>query len=137
VRIPVLVYDGDCGFCTRAAAVARRLLPRDCAVTPWQATDLAALGLTPARAQREVLWVSRTGRVTGGARAVAEALRAAGGLWAVLGVALRVPPLSRAAQGVYRLVAANRMRLPGGTASCAVPPRPPGEQRGGSAERAP
>jgi predicted DCC family thiol-disulfide oxidoreductase YuxK len=134
VREPVLVYDGDCGFCTRAAAVARRLLPPGCAVTPWHATDLVSLGVTAARARREVLWVSRTGRVTGGARAVAEALRAAGGLWATLGIALRVPPLSWAAQGVYRLVAANRMRLPGRTAACAVPPRSPGEHRGGGTE---
>ncbi|MGY1642383.1 thiol-disulfide oxidoreductase DCC family protein [Geodermatophilus sp. SYSU D00703] len=121
VPAPALVYDGDCGFCTRAAEVARRLLPRDAAVTPWQTTDLAAIGVTPARARREVLWVSRSGRVSGGARAVAEALRAAGGPWALIGVALRVPPLSWLARGVYRLVAANRMRLPGGTAACAVP----------------
>ncbi|MGY1591708.1 thiol-disulfide oxidoreductase DCC family protein [Geodermatophilus sp. SYSU D00708] len=136
MRRPVLVYDGDCGFCTRAAEVARRLLPPDAAVTPWQSADLASLGVTPARARREVLWVSRTGRVAGGARAVAEALRAAGGPWAVLGVVLLVPPLSWAAAGVYRLVAANRMRLPGGTAACAVPP-PPDEHRGGAAEPGP
>ncbi|MGY1692119.1 thiol-disulfide oxidoreductase DCC family protein [Geodermatophilus sp. SYSU D01105] len=129
---PALVYDGDCGFCTRAAQVARRILPRDCAVTPWQRTDLTSIGVTSARAQREVLWVSRSGRVSGGARAVADALRAAGSPWTLLGVALRVPPLSWVADGVYRLVAANRMRLPGGTAACAVPPRSPDEQRGGS-----
>ncbi|MGY1705756.1 thiol-disulfide oxidoreductase DCC family protein [Geodermatophilus sp. SYSU D00697] len=128
---PALVYDGDCGFCTRAAQVARRILPRDCAVTPWQLTDLASIGVTSERAQREVLWVSRSGRVSGGARAVADALRAAGGPWTLLGVALRVPPLSWVADGVYRLVAANRMRLPGGTAACAVPP-PDQQRRGGS-----
>jgi predicted DCC family thiol-disulfide oxidoreductase YuxK len=134
---PVLVYDGDCGFCTRAADVARRILPPDTSVTPWQATDLAALGVTAVRARREVLWVSRSGRVDGGARAVAVALRAAGGLWTVLGVALLVPPLSWAARAVYRLVAANRMRLPGGTAACAVPPPSPDEPRGGGTAPAP
>src|SRR4051812_29334091 len=92
MSVPALVYDGDCGFCTRAAEVARRLLPGDCAVTAWQRTDLAAIGVTAARAQREVFWVSRTGRVVGGARAVAGALRAVGGPWALLGVGLRVPP---------------------------------------------
>jgi predicted DCC family thiol-disulfide oxidoreductase YuxK len=129
--VPALVYDGDCGFCTRAAQVARRILPPDCAVTPWQATDLASIGVTPTRAQREVLWVSRSGEVSGGARAVAEALRTAGGLWVVLGLALRVPPLSWAAWGVYRVVAANRMRLPGGTAACALPTREPSGLRDG------
>jgi predicted DCC family thiol-disulfide oxidoreductase YuxK len=61
--------------------------------------------------------------VAGGARAVAGALRAAGGSWAVLGAVLSVPPVSWVAQGVYRVVAANRYRLPGGTAACRVPPR--------------
>ena len=132
-RRPALVYDGDCGFCTRAAQRARRILPRDCAVTPWQGTDLASIGVTPARAQREVLWVSRSGEVSGGAPAVAEVLRTAGGLWVFLGLALRVPPLSWAAHGVYRVVAANRMRLPGGTAACVVTtPGPSDRQDWGS-----
>jgi predicted DCC family thiol-disulfide oxidoreductase YuxK len=134
---PTLVYDGDCGFCTLAAERARRLLPPDCAVTAWQVTDLASLGVTRARARREVLWVSRSGQVAGGARAVAEALRTAGGPWALLGLVLRLPPLSWAAQAVYRVVAANRTRLPGGTAACALPPRSPSDrQDGGSAPRA-
>ena len=136
MRRPALVYDGDCGFCTRAAQVARRILPRDCAVTPWQGTDLASIGVTPARAQREVLWVSRSGEVSGGAPAVAEALRTAGGLWVVLGLALRVPPLSWAALGVYRVVAANRMRLPGGTAACALPTPEPSDRRDGGSQPA-
>ena len=121
---PALVYDGDCGFCTRSAGVARRLLPGTSTVA-WQQADLAAIGVTPARAQPEVLWVAESGRVSGGARAIAQALRAAGGVWALLGILLLLPPISWAAQGIYRVVAANRMRLPGGTAACALPPRDP------------
>ena len=52
---PALVFDGDCGFCTRSAAVARRVLPADCAVVPWQGADLASVGTTAERAQQEVL----------------------------------------------------------------------------------
>ena len=120
---PGLIFDGDCAFCTRSAGFARRLLPAGCAVVAWQLTDLSAIGVTPARAQREVLWVFPSGTVVGGARAIAEVLRASGGLWALLGLVLLVPPISWAAQAVYRIVAANRMRLPGGTAACALPPR--------------
>jgi predicted DCC family thiol-disulfide oxidoreductase YuxK len=123
VHQPTLVFDGDCAFCTRASARARRMLPDDCRVVAWQLADLSAIPVTPARAQREVLWVAPSGRVVGGARAVAGVLRASGGLWSFLGVVLLVPPISWAAQAVYRVVAANRMRLPGGTAACAVPPR--------------
>ena len=120
VRRPALVFDGDCGFCTRSVDVARRVLPADCTVVPWQRVDLAALGTTAARAQREVLWVPRTGDVVGGARAVAAALRAAGSGWALLGRLLQLPPVDRVADVVYRLVAVNRMRLPGGTAACGL-----------------
>ncbi|MCW2613715.1 MAG: putative thiol-disulfide oxidoreductase [Frankiales bacterium] len=117
-----LVFDGDCAFCTRAAARARRMLPEGCRVVAWQMADLPAIRVTSARAQREVLWVAPSGRVSGGARAVAGVLRASGRPWSWLGLALMVPPISWTAQAVYRVVAANRVRLPGGTAACAVPP---------------
>jgi predicted DCC family thiol-disulfide oxidoreductase YuxK len=123
VTAAALVFDGDCAFCTRSADVARRLLPADCEVLPWQAYDLTSVGVTAERAQHEVLWIGPDGAVAGGARAVARALRAAGGSWAVVGAVLSVPPVSWVAQGVYRVVAANRYRLPGGTAACRVPPR--------------
>jgi predicted DCC family thiol-disulfide oxidoreductase YuxK len=34
---------------------------------------------------------------------------------------MRVPPLRWIAHGVYRLVANNRDRMPGGTAACKLP----------------
>ena len=124
---PALVFDGDCAFCSRSAALARRILPADCHVVPWQQVDLAWAGVSAERAQSEVLWMARDGEVSGGAPAVALALRAAGGLWALLGLLLSVPPISWLAPPVYRLVAVNRHRLPGGTAACRV--LPPDETR--------
>jgi predicted DCC family thiol-disulfide oxidoreductase YuxK len=123
VPAAALVYDGDCAFCSRCATVARRLLPARVQVVPWQGYDLAAAGVTAARAQQEVLWIGPDGTVAGGAPAVAQALRAVGGPWSVAGAVLAAPPLRRLAPVVYRLVAANRYRLPGGTAACQVPPR--------------
>ncbi|WP_077063753.1 thiol-disulfide oxidoreductase DCC family protein [Streptomyces sp. MP131-18] len=120
---PVLVYDGDCGFCTSSMQFARRRIRPRCEATPWQFADLAALGVTRERAEHEVLWVTPTGAVYGGAHAVAKLLMSAGGAWAVLGALLRLPPQRWAAHGVYRLVAANRRRMPGGTPACAVPAR--------------
>ena len=120
--VRTLVFDGDCAFCTRCADVARRLLPADVQVVPWQYADLAAAGVSPAQAQTEVLWFGRDGDVSGGAPAVAEALRAAGRPWSLLGVLLSVPPVRWVAPLGYRLVAANRHRLPGGTAACRLPP---------------
>ncbi|MFE9401368.1 thiol-disulfide oxidoreductase DCC family protein [Streptomyces sp. NPDC006530] len=117
---PVLVYDGDCAFCTSCAAfVERRVRPRS-AITPWQFADLDALGVTEPRARYELLWVTPGGVVHGGARAVAELLLSAGRGWAPLGAVLTLPLVRRLAHVVYRLVADNRQRLPGGTAACAV-----------------
>jgi predicted DCC family thiol-disulfide oxidoreductase YuxK len=121
VHRPALIFDGDCAFCSRSAAFASQILPAGSQVLPWQQVDLASAGITAERARSEVLWVARHGEVSGGAPAVARALRTAGGLWALLGILLSVPPISWLAPPVYRLVAVNRYRLPGGTAACRIP----------------
>jgi hypothetical protein len=41
--------------------------------------------------------------------------------WRPFGALLLVPPFSWIGAGLYRLIAANRHRLPGGTPACAVP----------------
>ncbi|MEU3607951.1 DUF393 domain-containing protein [Streptomyces sp. NPDC035033] len=121
---PVLVYDGDCGFCTTSAEFAERRVRPRCDIVPWQFTDLDALGVTRERAEYEVLWVTPAGAVDGGARAVAKALLSAGGVWAPLGATLLLPGVRWAARYAYRLVAVHRHRLPGGTPACAAPRRP-------------
>ncbi|MFC7880943.1 thiol-disulfide oxidoreductase DCC family protein [Streptomyces sp. NPDC057376] len=125
---PVLVFDGDCGFCTAAVRVIERKVRPRCETTPWQRADLAALGVRQERAQREVLWVTPAGAVHGGAQAVAKLLMSAGSGWRVVGAVLTLPPTRWAAAGVYRLIADNRHRLPGGTPACALPDT---ESRGG------
>ncbi|NSC21973.1 DUF393 domain-containing protein [Streptomyces albus subsp. chlorinus] len=116
----LLVYDGDCGFCTTAVRFAERRVRPRCRTVPWQEADLVTLGVTRERAEREVLWVTPDGTVRGGAQAVAAALLSAGGAWSVAGTLLRLPLLRRIADVVYRVVAANRHRLPGGTPACGV-----------------
>jgi predicted DCC family thiol-disulfide oxidoreductase YuxK len=119
-RRPVLLYDGDCGFCGRSARLAERM-GTSAEVTAWQAADLAALGTTAERADYELLWVAADGRVSGGAQAVARLLSDLGGVWKVPGALLRIPPFSWLGHGLYRLVANNRNRLPGGTPACVLP----------------
>ncbi|MFV0130900.1 thiol-disulfide oxidoreductase DCC family protein [Streptomyces sp. HMX112] len=121
---PVLLFDGDCGFCGTAVGLARRAVRPRAEIVPWQSADLAALGVTEERADREVLWIGRAGGpVHGGARAVAELLMSGRRRWRWLGLLLRTPPVCWVARGVYRIVADNRRRLPGGTALCALPAR--------------
>ncbi|WP_151771038.1 thiol-disulfide oxidoreductase DCC family protein [Streptomyces abyssomicinicus] len=116
---PVLVYDGDCGFCSVSVGFAERLLRPRCTATPWQFAPLEALGVTQDRAEHEALWVTPTGAVYGGSQAVAKLLLSARGGWPVLGALLTLPPVRWAAHVVYRWVADNRSRLPGSTTACA------------------
>ncbi|GGU49748.1 hypothetical protein GCM10010211_12450 [Streptomyces albospinus] len=118
---PVLVYDGDCGFCTTSVTFAERHLRPRCRITAWQFADLDALGITEQQSQHEVLWVTPTGAVYGGAQAVARLLLRTGGAWAVPGAVLTLPPVRWLAHAAYRLIARNRHRMPGGTAACALP----------------
>ena len=130
---PVLVFDGDCAFCTTSVLWLQRRFPDGFAVVPYQRTDLELLGLTEAQCNSRVQWIAdvqapRTSRHESGARAVGALLRAGGrsrggvvgSLWAAVGVLPFVPPTSWAAEAVYRVVAANRQRLPGGTPACAA-----------------
>lgn len=123
--LPLVIFDGDCGFCTSSAGWVSGRLHRsgrqDALLVPWQRTDLTALGTTPSRAQQEVLWVARDGSVCGGAEAFAAWLRFSGAPYAALGVVMSWPGVRSLAAVVYRLVARNRQRLPGGTPACALP----------------
>lgn len=117
---PVLVYDGDCGFCTTSAMAAERRLGLS-HVVPWQHLDLDALGLTADACERAVQWVGEDGRIASGERAVAAALRHAGGIWRPLGVMIDLPGVRQIAGLAYRLIARYRYRLPGGTPACRLP----------------
>lgn len=119
---PVLVYDGDCGFCTSSVRFAERRIPTAAEIVAFQFADLESLGTTVERASYEIVWVDRDGRVFGGAQGAAKLLLEAGGLWWPLGAIARIPPFRWAAHGLYRLIANNRHRMPGGTAACALSP---------------
>jgi predicted DCC family thiol-disulfide oxidoreductase YuxK len=120
----LLIYEGDCGFCNRCVRFISRRMPSRAELKPWQRVDLDAYGIPRSRARHEVLWVGTDGRVDGGAQAIARLLLDCGGIWALLGGLIRVPPLRWVAHGLYRLVANNRDRMPGGGPTCATdPPR--------------
>ena len=117
-----LVYDGDCGFCTRSAQwLARRRPDRVDAVT-WQSLpDLAALGLSEDDVAQRAYWQGSTGALQPGSRAIAAAAVARGGAAAVGGRVLQSEPVAPLAALVYRWVAEHRYRMPGSTDACRVP----------------
>lgn len=117
------LYDGDCAFCSSCVRFIERWIPTSAALTPWQFADLNALGITRAAAVDAVQWVEPGRSVLTGPVAFAELLRTSPArAWRPVGVVLRLRPVTALAWPVYRLIARNRHRMPGGTAACAVPP---------------
>jgi predicted DCC family thiol-disulfide oxidoreductase YuxK len=118
----LLVYDGDCSFCSSAAKWVsakwtRSRLPE---AVPWQRlgqNEMDRLGLTVRDVKRAAWWIE-DGRQEGGHRAVARALMAVGGGWRLAGRPLLIPPVECLAALGYRIVASNRSRLPGGSPAC-------------------
>ncbi|MET7822287.1 thiol-disulfide oxidoreductase DCC family protein [Micromonospora zamorensis] len=115
------VYDGDCAFCTQCAEFIARRIPTGARVVPWQFTDLDELGLTVVECEEAVQWVGADGARAAGPDAIAKLLADSGPVWRIAGAGLRFPPVRAGAWPVYRWVARNRHRLPGGTAACALP----------------
>lgn len=118
---PLLVFDGDCAFCTRSVRVLERRIQRHPDVEPWQRLDLARVGLSQEECEAAVQWVGVDGRRASGHVAVARTLIYGGKGWSVLGRLLLLPGVSWVAGRVYSWVARNRHRLPGGTAECSLP----------------
>ncbi len=119
----MLIYDGDCGFCTQSASWLKKLIgtPTDVRVEPWQSLDLAAFGLTEDDVTSAAYWAADDGTLFRGHNGIAMALRAAGRPWSLVGRSMAVPPISWLAGATYSLVAKNRYRLPGSTDACKLP----------------
>ncbi len=116
MRRPVLLYDGDCAFCSSCARLVERRIRPDAAILASQLVDLDELGVSEAAAALQ--WVGADGVVRSGHEAAAAMLASAGPAWRAIGRLLLLPGVSRLAALAYAAVAANRQRLPGGTPTC-------------------
>lgn len=118
---PTLVFDGDCGFCTSVARHFEKRSRAPIAITPWQRTDLAKLGLTSERAQQQVYLV-RDGLHFAGAECFAELMRIQGDPFhRLVARTMRAPGMRVLSASAYRFVARHRHRFPGGTPACETP----------------
>ncbi len=119
----LLLYDADCGFCTRVAGLAPRM-GLAVRVRPLQDEDLASLGVDVERATRELPFVGTRGGVSYGHQAVARALMTGGLWWRTVGRLVGSRPARRPMSAIYHWVARHRGSLPGSTAACALPDEP-------------
>jgi predicted DCC family thiol-disulfide oxidoreductase YuxK len=112
---PLLLYDGDCSFCTGWAQWVAAKADGSVRTASWQSLgpdQLAALGLTGGEAASAAWWIGEDGRRSRGHLAIARALAAGHGAPAAVGRLLLVPPFRWAAAAGYPLVARWRNRLP-------------------------
>jgi len=118
---PILVYDGSCGFCSRAVQfILRHERQNDLLFVPRE----SQLGQTLRRqfhleAVESMLWIAH-GEASTESTAVLRAARYVGGGWSWLAaVGLLFPAPLR--NWAYRLFARNRRRLSSGAPTCLVP----------------
>lgn len=117
---PVLLFDGDCAFCTTCAQLVEKRIRPDADVVAWQFADLAELGVTAEQASDAVQWIGVDSAVLSGHEAIAAMLGNSGPISRLAARLLLLPGISWIAAKVYALVAANRHRLPGGTPACGL-----------------
>lgn len=117
----LLVFDGDCAFCSTWVERLRKALPRYPETTPYQWADLDALGLSHDDVTHYAWYLTPTHQYAGHLAFSALlrsqprfGLRFAGQL-------IATPPFSWVAALGYRFVARYRHLLPGGTPACALP----------------
>lgn len=119
----VLIFDGDCGFCTTAARWTALKFRHGERTEAWQSLGedgLARYGLSLDDVQEAEWWVDARGLRESGHRGIGRALVAGGGLRRIVGWLALTPPTSWLAAGIYPLVARWRYLLPGGTPACKV-----------------
>lgn len=120
----LLVFDGDCAFCTTWVNRLQAALPYFPPTSPWQWLDIDALGLSLEDVD-EYAWLVTPNHQYAGHLALSALLRLQRGFgWRFLGHLIATPPFSLVAAVGYQWIARNRHRLPGGTPACAMGPAP-------------
>jgi predicted DCC family thiol-disulfide oxidoreductase YuxK len=119
-----LIFDGDCGFCTRSRDLLIKLDRRHrMSTVPLQRPGVPEqAGVSREELGKSVYWLAEDGSRCSGAEAVNAALSAALGS-SIPSRIYRLPGVRTLQDAAYRWVAANRHRLPGTTPWCSSHPQ--------------
>jgi predicted DCC family thiol-disulfide oxidoreductase YuxK len=106
----ILVYDGECGFCTRLAGWVRRRDKKGRVDVRSNQEDglVETVGLTREEVDRASWAVEPGGRRFEGAAGINRVLRELGGVWSALGWLYRLPLVRWFEDAYYRRVARKR-----------------------------
>ena len=118
----VLIYDGDCKFCQLSLEFGIKHLRAFPQYVAFQRIDPKDFGLTASQVRSQI-WLAQkttsTAEVLGGHLAAGAILKLQPSRWLrALGWLASTPPTSWVASLLYKVIAANRHRLPGGSRAC-------------------
>jgi len=111
VRIPLLIYDGDCGFCRRWIKHWKSITRDQVEYAPYQTVAIKYPHIDYAEFEKAVHFIEPDGTVTKGAEAVFRTLKHSPfsnktryPLW----LYQNIPGVKSASQAAYWIVAKNR-----------------------------
>jgi predicted DCC family thiol-disulfide oxidoreductase YuxK len=117
----VLIFDGDCGFCTTTANFMVKHSKVTIEAKPWQYVDFTNLPITKEDCAEQV-YLLVDGKPYGGHEGFAMTLRVQPSkVIRFIGLVAMSKALRWFSKPTYRLVAKYRHKLPGGTPACKLP----------------
>ncbi len=120
IKRGLLIYDGDCGLCSRTAAWIRTRLGPGYEITASQRIKNLEVrfGLTRREVHEAAYWIDPDGTAHRAHRAIVRALEESGGILGFVAKIGRIWPFEPVAQWLYFLIARNRHRFPGASDRC-------------------
>jgi GNAT superfamily N-acetyltransferase/predicted DCC family thiol-disulfide oxidoreductase YuxK len=117
----VLLYDGECRFCTASAQWLERHARSTARVQRWQRGDLAGLGVSAEQCAEAVQWVGN-GRLASGPDALAAYLQSSTGAWRAAGRRLATAAAQQLTRPTYRGLVRHQGREADAAADRSRPP---------------
>src|ERR1700719_494748 len=106
--LPLLIYDGDCGFCIYWVRYWQKLTGDRVAYAPYQEVAAQFPEIPVAAFQRAVQYIAPDGKIASGAEAALLTLSHASGKRFWLTLYRHVPGFAAIAEAMYAFVASNR-----------------------------
>lgn len=117
----LIIFDGDCGFCSLSVSKLSQLLGRRSPqAVPFQKLDLRDFELSTDKVMKAMYYSDSQGKMFSGADAFRIVFRDAGSGWIILYLLLSTPIIKQVARKIYRLIAVNRQKMPGSSNSCGM-----------------